>query len=163
MASWQLILIETVLFGGLFLLMFLLLLRHRSQQMLHLERMAAIEKGADVAAASRQWSPRVYLLRGLIWTFAGIGLCVSLLGLVAASSRPVSVQTEAWRAKSVSETLGIPVDQARRLVAEEDARHPDGMSPGIALLSLIPLGVGLAYLLYYASDPARKTAVARRE
>src|ERR1039458_2969323 len=51
-----------------------LYLRHGSLQMLHHERMAALEKGVPVPVARTlaPWSPRVYLLRGLIWSASGL-------------------------------------------------------------------------------------------
>src|ERR1700683_2106730 len=53
-------------------------IRYRRQELRHKERMAAIEKGAELPAESPErpllpWSPRVYLLRGLFWLFTGLG------------------------------------------------------------------------------------------
>jgi len=147
----------TIVLIGAFALIFLVLYqRHRNQQMFHQERLAALEKGAAVPAAPvpAPWSPRVYLLRGLIWSFGGAALFIFLLG-VAASHRPESAQEMAWHAKQVSDTLNIPLDQARQIVEKDQAERGD-MPAALALLGLIPLGVGLAYLVFYYSDPARK-------
>ncbi|HTT64246.1 MAG TPA: hypothetical protein VMG35_20485 [Bryobacteraceae bacterium] len=146
-----------VLLGALALLLLLLNLRHRKEQMLHQERMAALEKGVAVPEGREPapWSPRVYLLRGLIWTFGGAAVVICLLGLAAASRRPPSAESLAWSAQNVSRALDIPLDQARQIVEKDRAAHEQGMPAGVALLGLIPLGVGLAYLVFYYSDPAR--------
>jgi hypothetical protein len=135
-----------------------LYLRHRNLQMLHQERMTAIEKGTAVPEAFTPgpWSPRVYLLRGLIWSFSGVALVICLLGLASASQRSDSAEAMAWSAKNLSQTLDMPIEQARQIVEKDRAQHVHGMPASIALLGLIPLGVGLAYLLFYYSDPSRK-------
>lgn len=158
MQAWQMILIDSILFALLVLTLCLLALRHKSQQMLHEERLAALEKGADLPKpeAPAPWSPRVYLLRGLIWTFGGVALIVCLLGLAVSSEGSEAADTMAWRAKSVSETLDIPMDQARRIVEKDSIAHARGVPVTIAFLGMIPLAVGLAYLVYYHSDPSRK-------
>jgi hypothetical protein len=89
--------------------------RYKKRELQHRERLAALERGiaaSELVAASAPWTPRVYLLRGLMWLFAGLGLTVFLLGL------------------SVS----------------------DGPPKGAALLGLIPIGVGLAYLITYRAE-----------
>src|SRR5690242_16951822 len=63
-----------------------LVLRYKRHEMRHKERMTALEKGADLPAEPPEkppmpWSPRVYLLRGLVWLFTGAGLSAFLLGL----------------------------------------------------------------------------------
>ena len=154
---------DAVVFLGLVLstlavIVLVLFLRHRNQQMLHQERMAALEKGTAVPIGREPapWSPRVYLLRGLLWSFSGATLVICLLGLALASHRPPSAEDLAWRARTVSRSLEIPMDQARQMVEKDQAIHTDGPPASIALLGLIPLGVGLAYLVFYYSDPSRK-------
>lgn len=81
----------------------------------HQERMAAIEKGVDLAPLPEAFfaedskgksvgSPRRSLLVGLQWAFIGLGLIIAL-----------------------------------RSTGESD----------VSLFGLIPLGIGLAYLIYY--------------
>ncbi len=80
-------------------------------ELFHQERMAAIDKGVDVpplpeafiADDARPYSPRRNLLKGLIWSFIGLG---ALAGMYR---------------------------------QDEDT----------ALFALIPVGIGLAYLIYY--------------
>ncbi|HLY15661.1 MAG TPA: hypothetical protein VKR61_00485 [Bryobacteraceae bacterium] len=162
MGAAQAAIISVFMFGVLVLMLTLLLLRHRNQQMLHQERLAALEKGTDIpmGRGPAPWSPRVYLLRGLIWSFSGAALMVCLLGLSAASQRPESAEQMAWSAQNVSNALSIPLDQARQIVEKDQVLHAHGMPPGVALLGLIPLGVGLAYLVFYYTDASRKAGAA---
>lgn len=154
------VLLGIFMFNLLVVTLVVLYLRHRHQQMLHQERMAALEKGTAVPMerAPAPWSPRVYLLRGLIWSFSGVALVICLLGLAWATERPASAESMAWSAKTLSQTLDMPLEQARQIVEKDQAAHVHGMPPGVALLGLIPMGVGLAYLVFYWSDPSRKLA-----
>jgi hypothetical protein len=106
----------------------------------------------------RPWSPRVYLLRGLIWSFCGAALFVCLLGLAAASRRPESASSMAWQAKTLTDTLGISREEAKQLVEKDAASHPHGMSDEVAFLGVMPLAVGLAYLVFYFTGEWRKPA-----
>ena len=145
----------------LILVIAILWLRFRNRQFEHQERIAALEKGvALIPAASEQplWSPRIYLLCGLIWTFTGAGLTIALFGVAWTSVQPHpprSAESMAMQAKQVSETLQIPMNQARDIVNMDEAarlaRGEKGSPLTIALFGLIPLGVGLAYLVYYRS------------
>ena len=136
-----------------------LYLRHRNLQMLHQERMAALEKGVPVpvARALAPWSPRVYLLRGLIWSSTGLAILICLLGLAVTSNRPESAESRIWRAKSLSQSLGISMDQAQQIVDKDQATEQQGMPLSVALFGLIPLGVGIAYLVFFYSDESRKS------
>jgi hypothetical protein len=102
---------------GLVITLAVLFGRSRNQQLLHQERMAALEKGVAVVEP-RLWSTRVYLLRGLIWSFCGAALCICLFGLSTSNHTSTSV----------------------------------------ALLGLIPLSVGLAYLVFYFTGERRQAA-----
>jgi len=147
----------------LFLIAFVVVLavlvsRYQKQQMLHMERMAALEKGRAIPPGPdpAPWSPRVYLLRGLIWTFTGAALVIGLYGISLSTQQPDSAQTMAWRAKNVAQDLQIPLDQARQIVEKDDAAQIHGMPAPVALLGLIPFAAGLAYLLFYYTDDSRK-------
>ncbi|HUK18790.1 MAG TPA: DUF6249 domain-containing protein [Bryobacteraceae bacterium] len=144
------------LFCILAVILVLLYLRYQNQRMQHQERLAALEKGTPIpmAPAPAPWSPRVYLLRGLLWAFSGAALFVCLLGLAWSSQRPESAEVIAWNARNVSQSLNIPIDQARQMVEKDEAAHRPGPPTSIALLGLIPFGVGLAYLVFYWSDPS---------
>ena len=60
----------SLVLGGLFL-------EHRKNQLSHLERMAAIEKGISPASLDER-PQRVYFRRGLLWLIPGIGLTMFL-------------------------------------------------------------------------------------
>ncbi|MEN6534776.1 MAG: hypothetical protein ABFD60_17075 [Bryobacteraceae bacterium] len=159
-----------ILLSMLVVVLAILWLRYRNQQMQHQERMAALEKGIQVVPASRPpvpWSPRVYLLRGLIWSLTGAALTGGLLGVALTASRPalpLSVERMSIRAKNVSRNLEIPMDQAMEIVKNDEAARATSrvneMPPAIALFGLIPFGVGLAYLIFYYSDESRKRRAA---
>ena len=144
--------------AALVVVVVVLYLRHGSLQMLHQERMAALEKGVPVPVARTlaPWSPRVYLLRGLIWSSTGLAILICLLGLAVTSNRPESAESRIWRAKSLSQSLGISMDQAQQIVDKDEATGQQGMPFSIALFGLIPLGVGIAYLVFFYSDESRK-------
>ncbi len=158
-----------ILLSMLVVVLAIMWLRNRNQQMQHQERMAALEKGIQVVPASRPpvpWSPRVYLLRGLIWSLTGAALTGGLLGVALTASRPtppLSVERMTINAKNVSRNLEIPMDQAMEIVKKDEAARAasqvNQMPPAIALFGLIPFGVGLAYLIFYYSDESRKRRV----
>jgi hypothetical protein len=82
---------------------------------------------------------------------------VAFLGLSWATQHTVSAVYEAQNAKNVSERLGISVDQAMQMVKQdEQAQGTEGLRPGIAVLGVLPLAVGLAYLVFYYTDDSRK-------
>ena len=136
---------------GLVIVGMVLFSRNRKQQLMHEERMAAFEKGVAVPPVqeARPWSPRVYLLRGLIWSFVGAASIVCLLGVAASSRRPLSASDQAFEAKRLSDVAGISYQEAIRLVEKDGGLHHDGPTEAIALLGLIPLAVGMAYLVFY--------------
>src|SRR5690242_7121135 len=71
----DLIELTLLVIAAVLLVGFTLLMRYRKAELRHRERMTAMEKGialpADPAPAKAPWSPRVYLLRGLMWLFTG--------------------------------------------------------------------------------------------
>src|SRR3974377_115628 len=70
-------------------------LRFRRRELQHRERLAALEKGVPLTfpqeSEKRQWSPRAYLLRGLIWLFTGATLAIFLLTVAETTRRPQSL------------------------------------------------------------------------
>ncbi len=132
-----------------------LFLRHRNLQMFHRERMAALEKGTAIPTGHvlEPWSPRVYLLRGLLWSFAGLALIICLLGIALSTHRPESQETVLWRAKNLAQSLNLSAEEAKQ-IAEHDSRM-NGMPSSVALLGLIPLSVGLGYLAFYYAGGTR--------
>jgi hypothetical protein len=122
--------------------------RFREREMQHRQRLAAIEKGVEPPVPqSAPWTPRTYLLHGMIWLFVGIASFVALSAVAATSRRPVS-----WEARlaavndarfrgATPEELEILLKSPR----EEETEIPIGLG----FLGFIPIGVGLAYLIFY--------------
>ncbi len=93
---------------------------HRSREMLHRERMLALEKGLPAPSepprdSRRQLSSRDYLLRGLMWLFVGLGLLAFC-----------------W---TFALTFPLGDDRLQHF--------------RLGLLGFVPVGVGLAYLIFY--------------
>jgi hypothetical protein len=126
--------------------------------------MAALEKGAELPAEPAErppvpWSPRVYLLRGLVWLFTGIGLVTFLLGLsLSIGSRPVTLEDRLWHAQNLRHN-GATEEEIKQYLSEGKDSVRREMPEGIALIGLIPMGVGLAYLIYYRGEQGRPPAV----
>ena len=136
-----------------------LILRHRGEQMRHQERMAALEKGVDVPlSAPLPATSRVHLLRGLMWTFASLGIVIFLLGVSWSTQKPPYASDIAYRAHNLRSNLNIPLDEARKIAEQDVKSNNRGMPVGFALFGLVPLGVGLAYLSFYFTDESRKSA-----
>jgi hypothetical protein len=141
-----------------------LLLRYRRRELQHKERMAALEKGAALPALtdveSAPWTPRVYLLKGMIWAFTGIGLAAFLLAASITSTRPKTLEERAWQARSLRE-MGAPEDQIAQ--AQRDTSPHEGVPLGLSFIGLVPLGVGLAYLIFYRLEGKNMAALIPRE
>src|ERR1035437_6079098 len=106
------VLSSLLLVASVVVILVVLYLRHRNLQMLHQERMAALDKGAAVPLGHTPapWSPRLYLLRGLLWSFSGVALTVCLFGIAVATQRPEGAETLLWRAKGISRSLEVPLE-----------------------------------------------------
>ncbi len=137
--------------AALIIILVALYFRYRKQQLLHQERMASLEKGIPIPEAytPAPWSPRIYLLRGLLWSCAGLALCISLLGIAISTQRPLSATDVIYRAKNLSSSAGISFEEARQIIDKDQKSGQEGMPSAVALLGLIPLGVGVAYLVFY--------------
>ncbi len=128
--------------------------RYKKRELQHRERLTALEKGAALPAndgPDRQpapWSPRAFLLRGLIWLFAGIGLGVFLLAVSLTSHRQESAWVRVNQATSARQN-GATDAQIRQIMEDQPAR---GMPAGVSLLGLVPIGIGLAYLITYRAE-----------
>lgn len=134
-------------------------LRYKRQQLRHQERMAALEKGAELPAELPEkgpapWSPRIYLLRGLVWLFTGIGLAVFLFGMsVTIGGRQATIEDRLLRAQDLRH-MGAPEDEIKQLINSKEPVRKD-FPEGFALIGLIPIGVGLAYIIYYRGEDKR--------
>jgi hypothetical protein len=134
-----------------------LTLRFRRRELQHKERMAAIEKGAPLpdltdVDQTASWTPRVYLLRGMMWLFSGIGLMLFLGAVSVSASRIRSVEDRIYAAQRLKERGGT--DEQVRAV-QNDMTPRDNLPPGFSLIALVPIGVGLAYLLSYRVESKR--------
>jgi hypothetical protein len=133
--------------------------RYRKHLMFHQERLTAMEKGVPVpdAYTPGPWSPRVYLLRGLQWALSGIALTVFLLGIALSTQRPASIESTVFRAKRLAESAGISIDEAKTMIEQNKDSRLEGMPSSVALLGLIPVSIGVAYLIFYYTRDRRGT------
>ena len=145
-------LLITVLIVACLVLVMSLAARFKHRELQHEERMAALEKGQPLppTAEASAWSPRAYLLRGLTWVFTGVGLMVFLLGMATTTHHEVSASDRVWRANNAKER-GATEEQVREIMND---REIGGIPPAIALIALIPIGVGAAYLITYRLERA---------
>jgi hypothetical protein len=152
--------------SALAVVMATLYLSYRNKRMLHLERMAALEKGRDVPVGRTlaPWSPRAYLLRGLIWSMSGVALTVFLFGVATSTHRPQHGPLNAYfQAKNLSQEAQIPIEDARKIVEHDRESRNEGLPSAVALLGLIPFAIGLAYLAFYYTDDTRHAVNAGTE
>jgi len=133
-----------------------LVLRYKRQQLRHQERMIAIEKGAELPLERAEqpaapWSPRIYLLRGLIWLFTGIALSVFLFGVaLSVGSRQTTLEDRLLQAQNLRRQ-GATEDEVKQFLNSKEPVH-NHFPEGFALIGLIPIGVGLAYVIYYRGE-----------
>jgi hypothetical protein len=136
---------------GLFV--YALYMRFRRRELLHKERMAALEKGValpdltDVGAG-----PRIYLLRGMIWLLSGLALSVFLLALSATMQFPKSAD-QRFREADTIRRWGGTADQIQ--AAQNDTGPQERLPYAVSLIGLVPIGVGAAYLIFYRAVTAR--------
>jgi hypothetical protein len=143
-----------------------LLLRYRRRELQHKERLLALEKGAPPPALTdvesrAPWTPRLYLLRGLIWLFTGIGLTVFLVGVAITTNRPRSAAERIREAQVLKNFQGATEEQVRQV--QDDMTAREGLPIGFALVGLIPIGVGLAYLIFYSREGKNLAALVQRD
>ena len=126
-----------------------LILRFRKRELQHKERLAALERGMplpDLTDVQPAWSPRPYLLKGMMWLFAGIAVVAFVGTLSITTGHPRTVEDRVWRARTLK-NIGATEEEIKQ--AENDTTLEDKVPPALALLGLVPIGVGLAYLIYY--------------
>ena len=122
--------------------------RFRVREIEHRETLAAMEKG--VSLPERQtppWSPRTYLLHGMIWLFAGLASMFALFGLAVTSNRPISAATKVFSANDARARGATP--EEIQMILNQPQGMEQGVPIGIGLLGLIPIGIGIAYLIFY--------------
>ena len=95
----------------------------------------------------------------MLWLFGGIALAV-FLGTIAGSTRRVPrLEDRLYRAQNLKR-IGASDDQIQK--AENDVTPEEGMPSSVALLGLVPIGVGLAYLIYYRVESKAAALAAPR-
>jgi hypothetical protein len=141
--------------GGLAFLMLLMVLRHRRAVLRHQERLQVIERGGVLPSLDEErpkapWSPRTYLLRGMIWLYTGIAITIMLGALALSASHPRSMSSKVWEVKNLRDN-GATEQQIQQYMREADNQR-EGMPLGAATIGLIPMGVGIAYLMFYRKE-----------
>ncbi len=135
------------------LIIFSLFLRYKRRELEHRERMVALEKGEVLPAIAQPtgapWSPRVYLLRGLIWLFCGIGLMVFMVTATVTSQHFLTPEERAREANWMRQA-GATDEQVRQIWQDTSPRG--GPPIGLGFIGLVPVGVGLAYLIVYRAE-----------
>jgi len=130
-----------------------LYLRFRRRELQHKERMAAIEKGVALPDLTDiEAGPRIYLLRGMIWLLSGIALSVFLLVLSATTQFPKSAEQRFREANAIQRWGGTP-DQI--LAAQNDTGPHERLPYAVSLIGLVPVAVGVAYLIFHRAETAR--------
>jgi hypothetical protein len=131
-----------------------LALRFRRRELQHREWMAALEKGMPLPDLARlegpMTAPRVYLLKGLVWLFAGAALSVFLIAFWWTSWDRPPVASLVRDAQNLRE-LGYSQQEIRGLLPFDPGPRPD-FPVGLCLLGLVPAGVGFAYLAFYRTE-----------
>jgi hypothetical protein len=145
-----------VCFFAVILVGSLLAYRHKREELAHKERIAAIEKGVPypLDLQAEPTTPlRRYLLAGMIWLFSGAALLIFLGGLAATTLHHSSLPMQERQARiDELRKLGAPDWELRNVYYD----HRDPEIPfGLALVGLIPMGVGVAYLIFFFSERKR--------
>lgn len=135
------------------LMFYSLLLRYRRRELQHKERLAALEKGVPLPELHEErrapWSPRLYLLRGMMWLFSGIAIVIVLGAFSLSTGEPRRLEARLYDAQRVKE-MGATEKQIQDI--QNDTTPSDHLPLAVALLGLIPASVGLAYLVFYVLE-----------
>jgi hypothetical protein len=145
---------ETFIFlAAVGLFVYALYLRFRRRELQHKERMAAIEKGVAVPDLTDiEAGPRIYLLRGMIWLLSGLALSVFLLVLSATTQFPKSAEQRFREANTIAR-LGGTAEQIQEAQNDTDSQYR--LPYAVSLIGLIPIGVGVAYLIFHRVETTR--------
>jgi hypothetical protein len=121
--------------------------RFRLRELDHKEKLAAIEKGVDLPVReTAPWTPRTYLLHGMIWLFAGLATFVALSAIASTSHHVMPIEARLAAVNDARFRGATPEELEMLLKAP---RQDEGIPIGVGFLGLIPVGVGLAYLIFY--------------
>src|SRR5579863_3555352 len=92
--------------------------RYRLREIQHKETLAALEKGVDLPVRqSAPWTPRSYLLHGLIWLFAGISSFVALTAIAGSANHEVTAEDK-LRAVSRARASGATPEEIQLLLSD---------------------------------------------
>jgi hypothetical protein len=133
--------------------------RHKRAELVHQERMAAIERGVEFPIDTTSRPPmepiRRYLLSGMIWLFSGAALVV-FLGALSATlpHRGTGLAEETVARIDELRKLGADDSELRRVLYDQNRRYPE-IPLGLSMVGLIPMGVGLAYLIFFFTERKR--------
>lgn len=157
MRSWhpEDLMLLVFIVGGLAFLLVLMILRHRRAVLRHHERLQVIERGGVLPSLDEErpkapWTPRTYLLRGMMWLYTGIAITIMIGALSLSNSRPRDMSDKLARVRDLRNS-GATEQQCQQYMRELDAER-DGMPLGAATVGLIPIGVGVAYLMFYRKE-----------
>jgi len=75
---------------------------------------------------------------------------------------PARTEISLLRAKQISFTLNIAAEEAKQIAEKDRAIRQNGMPFSVALLGLIPVSVGLAYLVFYYAGNTQRMGDVRR-
>jgi hypothetical protein len=124
--------------------------RFRVRDLEHKETLVALEKGVDLPARQTEpWTPRIYLLRGMVWLFVGLTSFLALSAIAITSRRQIPLESRLAAVNDARLRGATPAEVEMLLHAQ---REEVGMPIGVAFLGLIPIGVGLAYLIFYRAE-----------
>jgi hypothetical protein len=126
-----------------------------------MERITAIEKGVplpdtgdgETGLTGQRHSPREHLLRGMMWLFSGIALTGALFAIASTQGRPLTAQEKVQRATD-ARVRGATEREIELLLNDPNVRTGIGaeLPAGVAFIGLIPVGVGIAYLIYFGME-----------
>jgi hypothetical protein len=138
----------TLIIGAAVIVVLVLAQRHSKRELEHKEILAALEKGVDVPMrATAPWTPRTYLLHGMIWLFAGISTFIALSAIAATSRRVVPMETKLASVNDARSRGATP--EEIQMLLHAPPHEEEGIPIGLGFLGLIPAGVGIAYLIFY--------------
>ena len=127
-----------------------LALRFRARELEHKRMIAAMEQGLEPPVArTAPWTPRTYLLHGMIWLFAGLTSFIALTG-IAITSRHQQPWESRLAAVNDARRQGATPEEVQILL--NSPRQEDGLPIAFGFLGFIPIGVGLAYLIFYRAE-----------
>ena len=160
------------IFGLMWLFVFLtcvigsiLYYRHKRAELVHQERMTAMEKGVALPVfepLTRSIDPvRRHLLFGMIWLFSGAGLAIFLFALSATTPHMngLTLNERQDRVQALRK-LGASDEELRRVLYDD--RRTNGIPIGLGTVGFIPMGVGLAYMVFFAVENKRYAGIATR-